>query len=231
MQRLLVQQVRAALNGFSQQDLDRLQLVLIKQGIQKQFKQVGYKCVECQYQYKGIQVSGFGRDDTEATHNCIKNFVDCLLESEENLNFIRSVLRELKQEDNDIELLGQKIGNISMINYQTEVENDQSLINVMEKQEKQLDKTVDKICCNHELDLKKEKLKVEHLELRVKLVLEENRILKSMLSDQQQKSTRQEYTTRGEDTKRMQNRSSSLKYSSKIPKLNLEILPNYHKHR
>ena len=41
-------------------------------------------------------MSGFGRDDTEATHNCIKNFVDCLLESEENLNFIRSVLRELK---------------------------------------------------------------------------------------------------------------------------------------
>lgn len=46
-----------------------------------------------------------------------------------------------------------------------------------------MDKIVDKICCNHELDLKKEKLKVEHLELRVKLVLEENRILKSMLSD------------------------------------------------
>lgn len=42
------------------------------------------------------------------------------------------------------------------------------------------DEMIKPVCCMHEQELKNERLKVEHLELRMKLILEENRILKSM---------------------------------------------------
>lgn len=44
-------------------------------------------------------------------------------------------------------------------------------------------------------------MKVEHLELRIKLILEENRILKSLLAEKKE-SARHE-SSRGEDTKRI----------------------------
>lgn len=69
--------------------------------------------------FKGIQVSGFGRDDSEATHICIKNFIDSLLEQDPaSVPFLKGVLRELKgadAQDGDIETLKEKIGNISII--------------------------------------------------------------------------------------------------------------------
>lgn len=43
--------------------------------------------------------------------------------------------------------------------------------------------TIKECNCSHEQELKNERLKVEHLELRMKLILEENRILKSMVTD------------------------------------------------
>lgn len=58
------------------------------------------------------------------------------------------------------------------------MENDQTIINVIQNRECAL-----KGGCTHEQELKKEKLKIEHLELRIKLILEENRILKSMIQD------------------------------------------------
>lgn len=68
--------------------------------------------------------------------------------------------------------------------------------------------------------------------------MEENRILKQMLNEQssihnaKKDTNRQEYSSRMEDTKRIrqQTRSTSAKMpiTGKIPKLNLDVLPNYH---
>jgi hypothetical protein len=73
-------------------------------------------------------------------------------------------------------------------------------------------------------------MRVEHLELRLKLILEENRILKSLLNEKKE-STRQESSREG-DTKRKQARSNSVKTGkilsmNGVPKLNLDSLPTH----
>ncbi|CAD8110395.1 unnamed protein product [Paramecium primaurelia] len=255
MNKLVVQQVKSIFNSLPNKDLDKLLNLLLAAGITKNQKQVGYKCVECSIMFKGINASGFGRDEVEAVHICLKNFIEQMLEEEGHLIFLRNILRELKQldfQEQDIEQLQQKIGNISIIqnnqNYQTvdsllNGENEQILGQIVDNKTKKFETLQDNSnkenisnqyqkCCNHEQELKKEKMRVEHLELRIKLILEENRILKSLLNEKKE-TTRQDSNREG-DTKRIrqQVRSSSVKMSkiqqiNGVPKLNLDALPTY----
>ncbi|CAD8121384.1 unnamed protein product [Paramecium sonneborni] len=255
MNKLVVQQVKSIFNSLPNKDLDKLLNLLLAAGITKNQKQVGYKCLECSIMFKGINASGFGRDETEAVHICLKNFIDQMLEEEGHLSFLRNILRELKQldfQEQDIEQLQQKIGNISIIqnnqNYQTvdsllNGENEQILGQIVDNKPKKFETLQDNNnkeniqnqyykCCGHEQELKKEKMRVEHLELRIKLILEENKILKSLLNEKKE-SARQESNREG-DTKRIrqQVRSSSVKMNkiqqiNGVPKLNLDALPTY----
>ncbi|CAK66091.1 unnamed protein product (macronuclear) [Paramecium tetraurelia] len=253
MNKLVVQQVKSIFNSLPNKDLDKLLNLLVAAGITKTQKQVGYKCVECTIMFKGTNASGFGRDELEAVHICLKNFIEQMLEEEGHLVFLRNILKELKQldfQEQDIEQLQQKIGNISIIqnnqNYQTvdsllNGENDQILGQIVDNKSKKFETLQDnkeniqnqyQKCCSHEQELKKEKMRVEHLELRIKLILEENRILKSLLNEKKE-SARQESNREG-DTKRIrqQVRSNSVKMSKMqqvngVPKLNLDALPTY----
>lgn len=73
---------------------------------------------------------GFGREETEATHICLKNFIDAMLEQSDKFNetqaFLRMALKELKDptyesnnnmsfnmsfDNQEIEALSNKIGN------------------------------------------------------------------------------------------------------------------------
>lgn len=49
MNKLVAQQVKGIFNGLPHADLDKLVSILIKEGISKHFKQIGYKCVECTF--------------------------------------------------------------------------------------------------------------------------------------------------------------------------------------
>lgn len=99
--------MKSVFNSLPNKDLDKLLNVLLTAGISKNCKSIGYKCMECTITYayfiilrfKGVHASGYGRDETEATHICLKNFIDQMLEEDGHLAFLRNILRELKQLD------------------------------------------------------------------------------------------------------------------------------------
>jgi len=49
---------------------------------------------EAMFQFRMKKSHGFGRSETEANCNCIKNFIEALLEDEENLSVNVSNLKQ-----------------------------------------------------------------------------------------------------------------------------------------
>ena len=54
------------------------------------------------YSYEDLIATGFGRDEGEASLNCVKNFIDCMLAQEDRIdlfNVLKASLKELKEPD------------------------------------------------------------------------------------------------------------------------------------
>jgi len=95
--KLVQQQLKNVLRGLNDNDIEKILStyeILSNTQINKNCRMVSYKCYEATMIHKTLTANGYGRTEVEASANCIKNFLEMIMEDEGCLALLIKALKK-----------------------------------------------------------------------------------------------------------------------------------------
>jgi len=95
--KLVQQQLKNVLRGLNDNDIEKILStyeILSNTQINKNCRMVSYKCYEATMTHKTLTANGYGRTEVEASANCIKNFLEMIMEDEGCLALLIKALKK-----------------------------------------------------------------------------------------------------------------------------------------
>jgi len=95
--KLVQQQLKNVLRGLNDTDIEKILStyeILSNTQINKNCRMVSYKCYEATMTHKTLTANGYGRTEAEASANCIKNFLEMIMEDEGCLALLIKALKK-----------------------------------------------------------------------------------------------------------------------------------------
>lgn len=131
----------------------------------------GIRCLECLIALDGFEYTGFGRNEEEATGNAIKGLFELIVSKDYRTEEVKQSLKFIHRKRPQEETLDL-----------TELELQHSISNISMIQKEQPENTGSYACgCSSWELVEQQNKKISNLEARLKLLAQENSILKELL--------------------------------------------------